>query len=572
MKRLITVLIVLILLTGSIPTLSGPDYRDYSTYREYREDLYELQYDITQVYVELHQRKNPQAVYEHILQTIEKTSVSIGKAHRASQDIHDRLQISLQDHLEIILILGLSENQKENLSTLGYTEDDVTDLVDFLLHYNDYYHHVKTGFTPEEMEQFLSVGLTDDQISELHHILGDHYTEWFTAQQVVKEHQIELMQAQVLLSVAALQTLLESCTDTKDKKDKDKPENRIKDAEEKLLNALSNLSWDQSSLEKVKAYSKHVYKAAEQEIIKGNTQYMVDFFVGLQVHCGSVTALNGDIELGLKEIRVYEDVLLECVTNEERQLLQSVFTRESPMGEESLCEQSIPTTDCVGQIEEFSETNNLGVVTVFVKAPDTTLLQFLVMLSLFVFLEFGEAGWSITLPQLVDILGTITASAVVTKVTIVSGAFFLLIVTAPSVGLEWPPAVPGWIEGEEVIIIVEGSYGQAHITERAESKDPCIASSHQAILDTKYMIQDIVVYALKLLYNEDSGQYIYYYIDDSGKEWGVFIRKYKDKYYELRTAYRVDCGPPFKCGVDGKNYNTIIDKWICEGFRLISLW
>jgi hypothetical protein len=62
---------------------------------------------------------------------------------------------------------------------------------------------------------------------------------------------------------------------------------------------------------------------------------------------------------------------------------------ESPMGEES-CEQSIPLTDFVGQIEEYDETNNLAVTYVFVKAPDTTLLQFLVMLSSFIFLEFGR--------------------------------------------------------------------------------------------------------------------------------------------------------------------------------------
>jgi len=123
-----------------------------------------------------------------------------------------------------------------------------------------------------------------------------------------------------------------------------------------------------------------------------------------------------------------------------------------------------------------------------------------------------------------------------------------------------------------VIIIVEGSYGQRHITERAESdENPCIRSNHQAILDDKYMIQEIVMNASKLLYNEGTGQYIYYYVDDTGKEWAVFIREYaKNKFYELRTAYRVDCKPPYKCG--GKDFNTVIKKWICEGFQLISLW
>ena len=304
---------------------------------------------------------------------------------------------------------------------------------------------------------------------------------------------------------------------------------------------------------------------------------MVDFFVGLQAHCGAVTALNGDPKLGLAEIRVYEDIILECVTNNERQLPQPIPTSgESPMSDESLSEQSIPVTDFVGQVEEYDETNNLAVTHVFVKASDTTLLQFLVMLSLFVFLEFGEAGWAITLPQIADILGTITTitvSAVVTKLVIVAGAFFLLIVTAPSIGHEWPPAVPGWIQGDQIIIIVEGSFAQGHIPERAKSKNPCVASSHQAVLDNKYIIQDIVVHALKLYYNHGTGQYIYYYLDDAGREWAAFIRKWgKTKFYELRTAYRVDCPPPYECKTTGQKFNTVIGKWLCEGFKLIGLW
>ena len=70
---------------------------------------------------------------------------------------------------------------------------------------------------------------------------------------------------------------------------------------------------------------------------------------------------------------------------------------------------------------------------------------------------------------------------------------------------------------------MEGSYGQTHIPKRAKSKEPCEASSHQAVLDNEYLIQDIVVYALKLYYNQYTGQYIYYYVDDFGKEWVVFI-------------------------------------------------
>jgi hypothetical protein len=154
----------------------------------------------------------------------------------------------------------------------------------------------------------------------------------------------------------------------------------------------------------------------------------------------------------------------------------------------------------------------------------------------------------------------------------VVGAVFLLVVTAPPVGYEWPPAIPGWIEGKQVIIVVEGSHGQAHIPQRAQSKTECVASSHQAILDDKHMIQEIIERALKLFYNADTGRYIYYYVDDAGEEWVVFIGNYKKDLYELRTAYRVDCPPPYKCKPKNKEFLTIIEKWFCEGFKLISIY
>jgi hypothetical protein len=119
---------------------------------------------------------------------------------------------------------------------------------------------------------------------------------------------------------------------------------------------------------------------------------------------------------------------------------------------------------------------------------------------------------------------------------------------------------------------VEGSYGQAHIPQEAKSEDKCVASSHQATLDNKYMIQEIIERPLKLFYNADTGQYIYYYVDDAGKEWAVFIRKYWKEFYELRTTYRVDCEPPYKCRKDGSDQLTIISKWLCEEFVQISIY
>lgn len=550
-KVALSLIVVLLLMLCDIP-VSESDYDTYHLYKEYRDDLYTLQKDITHIYIELHQGKNTQAVYEHLLQTVEKTAVLVGKAELASKDMHDALKISLQDHIELTLVRGLSESHKENLAALKYTEKDITELLDWLVHYNDYNHHAVIGFTPEEMERFYHLGLTDEHIDELQTIMNDHYTQLYTAQHVVKEHQTELMYIQVSLSVAALPILSELNTHGKEK-------SRLQNVEEKLLQAMLTVSDDKYSLEQVKALSKQVYKTAEQKIRKGSDEYLVDFFVGLQVHCGSLTALNGDTDLGLSEIRFYTNCVAECVSPER----PSVLMGENLTLEKSL---SIPMEGFVGRVEEFDETNNMGVTYVFVKGSDTTLLQSILLLVSFITC-IGQTEFS--LHQLVNFLAfTITPTVIIVGA---AGAVLLLIITAPAVGHEWPPAVPGWIEGDEVIIVVEGSYGQGHIAERAQSKNKCIASSHQAILDDKYMIQKIIVHALNLLYNGNSGQYVYYYVDSLGKEWAVFVEEYENDYYQLITAYRADCAP-FRCRKDNKDYNSIFEKWLCEGFKLVSLW
>ncbi len=556
---------VLFLMMCDIPPISESEGENpYKLYKEYRNSLYLLQKDITQVYLEI-DKKNPQAVYEHMLQVIEKTAPLIGEANTASQNVHDHLQISLQDHLEILLILGLSEEQKENLANLGYAEEDIAELLTWLLHYNDYYHHVSTGFAPEEMEWFYSGGLTDDEISGLQNILEEHYIQLYTAQQMVKQHQTELLYIQVSLSIAASQILSES-DNGKNKDNDNDSEKMLMNAEKRLLEVIGNVSEDQSSLEQVKALSKQVYKAAEQQVRKGEDQYLVDFFVGLQVHCGALTALHGDERVGLAEIQRYKGVVAECASSPERPAPQSEHSSGQPIS----LEDTIPMLTYMGQVEEFDETNNIGVAYLFVKASDTSLWESLSLLVGFVATYFSQAEFS--LHSMVEFL---TVGVSVTAIGIgVAGAVFLLVVTAPSVGYEWPPAVPGWIEGDQVIIIVEGSYGQGHIPDRAESKDECIASSHQAILDDKYMIQKIVKNATKLFFNPNNGQYVYYFVDSAGKEWAVFVEEYENKYYELKTAYRADCAP-FVC--KDKNgiiheYYQIIEKWLCEGFQLISLW
>jgi len=86
---------VLLLMMCDIPLISESEGGDpYKLYKEYRNSLYALQKDITQVYLEI-DKKNPQTVYEHILQVIEKTARLIGEANTAPKNVHENLQISL---------------------------------------------------------------------------------------------------------------------------------------------------------------------------------------------------------------------------------------------------------------------------------------------------------------------------------------------------------------------------------------------------------------------------------------------------------------------------------------------
>ncbi|MBU7017677.1 MAG: hypothetical protein HXS44_09220 [Theionarchaea archaeon] len=395
-KGLALCIIVTLLITlCDIPVFSEPAPDEYVVYREYREDLLRLQEETARVYLELHQEKNPQAVYEHVLQVIHQTAVLLGDTEAASMDIDYDLQPSLQNYMEMLLLLGLNEEKMAHLMDLGYTEEDIVKFMDWILTYNDFNHHAMTGFTPEEMERFYSAGLTDAHIADLQAFINDYYASPHTVQEGVNQEK-GLQHIQISLSLIALKILEENHV-----KNKEKDTDRLQNAEGNLAVAIQNIS-DKPSLEKVKAYSKEVYKAAEQKIRNGEHQYRVDFFVGLQIYCGSLTALHGDRECGLAQIHVYGNVVSECALSPERPILEPV-----PSGEyEALVEQSSPFRDYIGLVEESNEANNMGVTVAFVKAPDTTFMQFLLLL----FAGVGAEIWSNwTLPGLTVSLESLCA-------------------------------------------------------------------------------------------------------------------------------------------------------------------
>jgi hypothetical protein len=328
---------------------------------------------------------------------------------------------------------------------------------------------------------------------------------------------------------------------------------------------------DQSSLEHVKASSKQVYKAAEQRIRKGDHQYSVDFFVGMQVYCGAVTALSGDSELGSRQIVRYKDVLAECAASPERpagqEMVASTNQEESP---------KMPlSSDTVGEVEESNEANNMGVAVALVKTPEMSLLSFLML----VFATVSPEAWQeVTLPSLSEALESLLTAQTITVSSLVSGAFgalFLFLIWIPPVSAsEWPDAVIGNIRGNRVVIVVEGSYGQGHIIKKSQNKEPCIKSSHQAVLDNPYKINEVVKKAQKLLYQPTSGKYGFVFKPFLRKEWVVIIREYSPgtAIYELVTAFRADCGPPYlleQGGIVIGEFQKYYELMLAQGYKLI---
>lgn len=548
MKKILapTLSLLLFVTMCDIPAFSQPT-SEYEIYNDYRNSLITLQQDVAQLYLEL-QQKNPQAVYQHILQITEDTAALIGNAEIASHNVYKGFQGSLQGHLELFFQYGLSEKQKKELLDLGYTEKDIAEIMKSLAYYNDYYYHAVEEFTPEQVQWFYSMGLTDTQIIELQTKIRDHYTQIHTLEEEIKQHQIELLYVQFSLSIAALKMLL-------DQENTDKKSDNLKKAEEKLLKAIKNVSDDRSSLEHVKAFSKQVYKAAEQKIRNGESQYMVDFFVGLQIHCGAVTALHGDTAFGLTEIKSYEGILSECISNIESILLHG---QNEPVTEQ-LQSPDASVTDFVGQVKESNEDNNSGYIIVVVKTWGTRISDIAQMMA-----EWGipEVVRHLFLKFLRKVIGLAIGAAkfVVGVVAII----YTLITTAPPAGGSWVEcAVDCMTEDPSGIFaeIYEDKNTVATIEEGTQSGKQCERFGYRAVYTDPIQIVYTIMHAIKV-YKSPDNRY-YYYRKDNKDEWVVEVDVLEHECCgRVAAAYRVDCD--YECG------DTILEKWeLCDNFTLV---
>ncbi len=521
----VSVALILVLMMCDIPVVS--EENPHQMYREYRDSLFDLQQEVARLHLELRQ-KNLHAVYQHFLHTIERTATLIGEAEPASHDVIEGMHFSVQGQLELLLTSGpLTQN---NLSNLGYTEEDIADLTDSLARYNDYYHHMTVGFTPQERERFHELGLTDDDIAQLHVGITDYYTDIRTYEEVVKQSQRELLYIQIWLSLAALKILLEN-------QDRAKGTSDLMNAEEKLLETILNSSNDQKSLQKVKSYSKQVYKAAEHQIRKEKKGYFIDFFIGLQIHCGAVTALHGDPEMGWAEVRSYTRALIECMTPE-RPTLSAVSEQEQPSRNISPANFAGQEEDS-GNIEESNEDNNRGWITVLVKASDTTDIEF--MQIVYYFIRDVLMPW--VQQKLIDFVKhCITTGVEIASFTInVAGTILLLIITAPGVGGEWVHSF--WYDPSgtfDEIVIDQDAKDRILRQSKNTNLRECERRGYDELYDHPDHIVDAVMCAARL-YQCPNDHYFFYEEKVLGDQWVVEVEDMGYGLGRVVEAYKVLC-------------------------------
>ncbi|MBU6998690.1 MAG: hypothetical protein HXS42_13615 [Theionarchaea archaeon] len=552
-KTAFSVILFLFVALGDVPLFSQPENEDlYRQYNEYRESLLDLQEEAATVTLEVKQNPNSQVVYNHLLRIVEKTGILIGKAELASQNAFEGFQGSLKGRLEILLEFGFSENQRADLLALGYTEEDLTELMRALAYYNDDYYHAANGFTEEERAWLHSLGLTDSDMAKIQASMKDTYEEIHRMREEIKKQQSDLLYIQLSLSAAALRCLM----DTKVEAEKKAGDPRsLEPAEEKLLKAIQEVSTDQSSLERVKACAKQVYKAAEQRIRTGETQYSLDFLIGLQVHCGALTALYGDPEFGTHEIAVYEAVLSDCITSERSLPLISP-------GEQSSAAKVTPLPEFQGDIEETDEENNTGALVLIVKPRGDRWIRIGKAISLEV---LGHAA--------LEVLKRILMWIVESLVTVISytfaivGVIISLILNASPVGGSWVDCVVDCMttdpsgtfakifETEETELTIEG---------KTKSGTPCERSGFYQVYTDPIQIVYTIMGVLRV-YRSPNGHY-FYYGEDYTNAWVVEVEVW-GAYSTGRVveAFRVDCS--YECN---KTDCPIYEKWVLyDNFTLI---
>jgi len=528
-----------------IPLLSGPVQNKKNAYDEYLDTLFSLQKDTAHTYIDFQKGKNSHAVYVEILQLIEDTAILIGMAEQASLAVHEGYQFSVKGNIKTIAILGFTEPQQEYLLNIGYSKKDIEYIHAHLLEYNDFCYHAMNGFTIEQKAQFYEMGLTDEQIEVLRGSITENYSQMLTNQQIIKNHQRGLIQVQSVLSLSAFKILTEM-----DWKKENKSNNLIK-TEKKLYEAIFSSCEDFSSLEKVKAFSKQIYKSAEQKICNGENHYFFDYFIGLQIHCGALTALNGDVEFGMTEIYFYGELLKDLIETPDRSFtydnLKSTSTESIPM---PVLPEKIRGE---GNIEESDEDNNFGWVLVFIKTSDSNMWGFTT--------SIGEWFSKYVFPEVLakairEILMKLSISETTSSLFgTAGGTIFGLIMTAGQVGGGWLDYVENDPSGIfDYIVIDEETMNTIYEGRKIIG---CLGEGIIALDEDPIQIQYTIWNALSV-YKAKWGTYFYYMETLFGDIWVLEVEEKGFKIGRIIIGYKEEC-VKFECY--GNEYYDIREQW-----------
>ena len=203
MKKVLALGIICSLLLTVCTVPASEKFRydsDLDPYTQYLRELEDLEEGIHTVLQDLNTQKNSQAVYEHLLQLTYQAATLRGTVYQASQNLEDIMHISLQSSLEILLHPELSQPHRLEWQERGYTEEEITSILHWVLYYNDSYYHSARGISPGQRAWVASLGLTEPEIEELQQHITSNYTDLRTTQDMIALHQEELLNIQVSLS------------------------------------------------------------------------------------------------------------------------------------------------------------------------------------------------------------------------------------------------------------------------------------------------------------------------------------------------------------------------------------
>ncbi|RMD95630.1 MAG: hypothetical protein D6813_00015 [Calditrichaeota bacterium] len=504
MRKFISVVLALLIFSSAITpaVLAGEDNKNNEklsvseSINDYQEDLFELNKKIAKIYREINtgpKSRGWESIYVHSIETAEETAELIGGTNKLATLLSTSGFVtentSLSSQLLDVAVNGFSPETRESLIQAGYTSQDIALLETKVLEYNAYLNRISAeGFNSEEIQTLREAGYNDSEIEALEEGIRQRYSLSFSAVDQLNASKYELYQVQVVLSVLSLKLLINS-SDEHGKVSSEQLEH-LGELEQELIEDISK-SNSKNNWEHIRNGGKEIFKYSEMLIKKsGNASaFSVDYFIGLQVYLGAITALEGDEAFALNVIDSYKPALEDLADKRsvekdkdengkedeheddddktgkglKHKLKESSFisSLDSTVGFEAYKIKSgvkafvfkaarkivdslfsIPvvkavSSPIVGQVDELREDNNVAEITITVTNPSDPELDLIFQINVFV---YTSEGFILQLQKLGLSLAKLLESITLAEtLTIVAVTLFGLVIIASPVGLEFVP-------------------------------------------------------------------------------------------------------------------------------------